>query len=1184
MYPENKNILLITLSSLEGLKINQVKFTQYLMEFHISRRARQKYQFDDALFSSSGNIVFADFHATRVFAQKMNEKRDVINFPERAVRAGQINAIGLIDEILHYVIQLYREQINEEVMKGAIIRLEKKLGQKTLNTTLEKFIRDFPPRAVYKDGVEEKEYLKGETNGIPHRQIVLEEMLLLWLANINPAFSPYLELFDDEELEKFTNYLDIIDLVKNHFDEQPHFGPDNQNLIDMLRSPAVAQPYSLQGQLDYMRRKWGFLLGKYFYLLLKSLDLIKEEDKVRFLGPGQAMVYEFGEAEIEAERFSLDKDWMPRVVLIAKSTYVWLDQLSKKYGYSIKHLDQIPDQELDQLAQWGFTGLWLIGLWARSQASQNIKKLCGNPEAVSSAYSLFGYEIASDLGGEAAFNNLKHRAWQRGIRMAGDMVPNHMGIDSNWVIEHPDWFISLNYSPYPNYTFNGPNLSWDNRVGIFIEDHYYDRTDAAVVFKRVDFLTGDTKYIYHGNDGTSMPWNDTAQLNYLDPKVREAVIQTILHVARNFPIIRFDAAMTLSKKHYQRLWYPNPGSGGDIPTRAEYGLTKAQFNRAMPIEFWREVVERVAQEVPDTLLLAEAFWLMEGYFVRTLGMHRVYNSAFMNMLKKEDNAQYRSAIKNILEFNPEILKRFVNFMNNPDEETAIAQFGKGDKYFGICAMLVTMPGLPMFGHGQIEGFTEKYGMEYNKSYWDEQTDWDLVHRHEQDIFPLMRKRNLFAEVYNFYLYDFYAGEGHVNENVFAYSNSFYDEHCLMIYNNKFENTAGWVKTSAAYTIKQEGSDQRVLVQKTLGEAFKLHNDDRFYVVFREHISGLEFIRNCKEIHENGLFLTLNAYQYQIFLDVREVEDNVWNHYSQLAAYLDGRGVPSIDEALKETFLKPIHNAFRGIVNADTFNKLVLSKIIKVDSKVDTALVNRLEQNLNHLIHEIKKYTSGAGVPEGIVQDIMRKLEIILHLPVIDQSVKCPNQRKYKLVIKLLKTVLNRDKSPWFVLFAWLFVHRLGAVVDSKSVPEESRSGFDDWLLHKILEDTFWSLGVNNESTQMYITLIKILTSHQNWWNIQDKENQMNYQIMHALLQDSEVRYFIGVNRYRDVLWYSKEAFDELMNWLFLVGFVEAVSPDEVDEKIACKKIMERFDIIKEFKKAEEQSEYRIEKLLETLKI
>ena len=108
------------------------------------------------------------------------------------------------------------------------------------------------------------------------------------------------------------------------------------------------------------------------------------------------------------------------------------------------------------------------------------------------------------------------------------------------------------------------------------------------------------------------------------------------------------------------------------------GLTKEQFDAAIPHEFWREVVDRVAVEAPDTLLLAEAFWLMEGYFVRTLGMHRVYNSAFMNMLRDEDNAKYRSVMKNTLEFDPEVLKRFVNFMNNPDERTAVDQFGKSD--------------------------------------------------------------------------------------------------------------------------------------------------------------------------------------------------------------------------------------------------------------------------------------------------------------------------------------------------------------------------------------------------------------------------------------------------------------------------------------------------------------------------
>ena len=53
-----------------------------------------------------------------------------------------------------------------------------------------------------------------------------------------------------------------------------------------------------------------------------------------------------------------------------------------------------------------------------------------------------------------------------------------------------------------------------------------------------------------------------------------------------------DAAMTLAKKHYQRLWYPQPGSGGDIASRAEHGLTKEEFDAAIPDEFWREVVDR----------------------------------------------------------------------------------------------------------------------------------------------------------------------------------------------------------------------------------------------------------------------------------------------------------------------------------------------------------------------------------------------------------------------------------------------------------------------------------------------------------------------------------------------------------------------------------------------------------------
>ncbi len=1168
------------------------------MEFHVSRAARDYYQFDETLFSLTGNVIFANFHAARTFAQRMNQRRDLVNYPERAVRAGQINAMGLIDEILHYTIAAYRQQRNPLVVGQALDWLTDQVGEEQVNKAVWKFCQEFPPVAVYRKEISLDNYLSGATDGVPHRQVVLEEMIMLWLANANPAFAPYYELFDDTALKQETAYNAIIASLHDFFDTQPTFGPDNQNLLDMLRSPALAAPHSLFAQLEYIRTRWATLLGRYLYRLLTSLDLIKEEEKATFFGPGPARVYEFAGMELELEKFSPDRDWMPSCVLIAKNAYVWMDQLSKKYGRSITTLDQIPDEELEILARYGFTGLWLIGLWERSPASKRIKQLRGNPEAVASAYSLFAYDIAADLGGEAAYQVLRDRAWKYGIRLASDMVPNHMGIDSRWVIEHPNWFVSLDYSPFPSYTFNGPNLSWDGRVGLYLEDHYYDNSDAAVVFKRVDFWSGQEKYIYHGNDGTSFPWNDTAQLDYLKAEVREAVIQTILHVARKFHIIRFDAAMTLAKKHYQRLWYPEPGSGGDIPSRSEYGLTREQFDAVMPLEFWREVVDRVAQEQPDTLLLAEAFWLMEGYFVRSLGMHRVYNSAFMNMLRDEKNQEYRLVIKNTLEFDPQILKRYVNFMNNPDERTAVDQFGKGDKYFGTCAMMATLPGLPMFGHGQIEGFTEKYGMEYRKAYWDEAVDNYLVERHQREIFPLLRKRYIFAEAQDFLLYDFYTADGYVNEDVYAYSNCSGEERALVVYHNKFASAQGWIRISSAYPVKSGNGDEKTLVQRTLGEGLGLQHDGRYYTIFRDSISGLEYIRNSQELHDQGLYVELDAYKYHVFIDFREVEDNDWRQYAHLASYLGGRGVPDIEEALKEIFLQTVHTPFRELVNAGQIRWLIDHRAgVDIYPEADLEpVLDEVEEKARLLLTQIVEFIDGSGNPQLVARLIRQDILALLKVGKLEENIGQPVKRKIKAALDYLASgtegspgsaLLAGDASIWGTLLGWLFTRRLGSMLDKLDGAEISRAWIDEWLLGKLLGQAFRDLGIDESRAQKMVATIKLLITHQDWlpqFRISKRTEirQSAFKALQGWLEDGDVQRWLGVNRYQGVLWFNKEALDEWLWWMVTAQALQTAAEEQAGEAIensllACRAV------IQELQDAAADSGYQVEKLLEGIR-
>jgi len=533
------------------------------------------------------------------------------------------------------------------------------------------------------------------------------------------------------------------------------------------------------------------------------------------------------------------------------------------------------------------------------------------------------------------------------------MVPNHVGIDGDWVMNHPDWFIQVSSPPFPAYRFGGTDLSENPGVGVFIEEGYWSKTDAAVVFRRHDRATGQDRFIYHGNDGTSMPWNDTAQLDYSKAEVRHAVIETILHVARMFPIIRFDAAMTLAKRHVQRLWFPLPGQGGAIPSRSDHAMTQEELDRAMPVEFWREVVDAVAARAPDTLLLAEAFWMMEGYFVRTLGMHRVYNSAFMNMLKREENQKYRDTIKNVLAFDPEVLKRFVNFMSNPDEETAVAQFGGDDKYFGVCVLMCTMPGLPMFGHGQIEGFHEKYGMEYRRPKWDEHPNQGLVERHEREIFPLAKKRYLFSGVTEFALYDFVAEGGGVDEDVFAYSNAYGGERALVLYNNKWKDTRGRLHGSIGTGSKPS---------RGVGDALGLTGAHGEWVLFRDMAKGLEYIRPMNELR-GSFYWELGAFKYHVLHEFRGVSATAERPYDQLARELGGRGVPSIERALVEMKFRPVHVPVRETLGSGHVAYLLAGWDAEKEAPTQAAL-DALEERLRHVAAGLAYMKGGTAEAEA----------------------------------------------------------------------------------------------------------------------------------------------------------------------------------------------------------------------------
>ncbi len=1088
----------------------------------------------------------------RIVAERMNRLsgRDAMAIPYSMPLL-----FARMSRVFRYLLNRYLDEQHPALEDLVLSNGGLALASGALGSAIRHFVELYPPADLLARRVANaREFLAGDGRRRARRRTAAREMLLLLLNGENRALFPLRHLFDDKELSSVSPYRQVTRALDAELKKAPHCDPFDLPILELLRAPMRACPDSLSGQLEFIRKNWTAILPpEMLEEILSVLDMVKEEMRPRFDGPGPPVVMEFrkeaGEGDAaygadypEPEKFSPDTEWMPNVVLMAKMVYVWLDQLSRKYGRTLSRLDEIPDAELDRLAAWGFTGLWLIGLWERSSASAKIKHYSGNAEAISSAYSLYDYCIAVDLGGEDALENLRRRAARRGIRLASDMVPNHTGIDSRWTREHPDWFIQLDYPPFPAYNFTGPDLSSSPDISLRIEDGYWSKTDAAVVFQHVDNRDGRTRYIYHGNDGTSTPWNDTAQLNYLVPEVREAVIRTILHVARNFPIIRFDAAMTLAKKHYQRLWFPQKGLGGGIPSRAEHALSRKRFDELFPVEFWREVVDRVAAEAPDTLLLAEAFWLMEGYFVRTLGMHRVYNSAFMNMLKMEENAKYRQTIKNVLEFTPEILQRFVNFMNNPDERTAIDQFGREGKYFGATVLLVTMPGLPMFGHGQIEGFTEKYGMEYRRAFRAEEPDAHLVEMHERKIFPLMKRRRMFSGAANFVLYDFFAGD-RVDENVFAYSNSHGDERALIVYHNRFASTSGWIRTSCARTVKSESGETRQ-VRTTLGEALAARPDGRYYYRFRDSATGLEYLRHGRDLLERGLYVELEAYEYHAFLDFREIRDDDYGTWGKVCAALAGRPVESLDEEFRQV---------RHAAGIAALARLAsdLPQILPVLFDPSSATVARAEavdtlrKRLLDFFGAVRKEMGLAGDERKVSGLLVSNLEVLVRTAGL-QSRRAGAQP----ALEMLRSGLQPERGFNLLVLSLYLILRNSACLSGDAAPADQPIRiFTEMGFGRALAASFHTASQTDDSFrppwdgESSVSLLKALLTLGGFF--------MNRAVEPDRLLDSpDARRFILLHESGGIKWFNKERFEALSEMLFLATVLTDVRGKGAAARIA----------------------------------
>ena len=341
------------------------------------------------------------------------------------------------------------------------------------------------------------------------------------------------------------------------------------------------------------------------------------------------------------------------------NTWVWLSDLSRKYGKNVK-LSSVPAPEWDAIAAYGFDSMWLMGVWERSPAGIAIANQNKNllehfrrelpdfrPEDnVGSPYCVRRYVVDPHLGGPEGLAVARRELAKRGMNLVLDFVPNHVAPDHPWVTEHPEYFI------------RGTGDDLRNDPSSFVE---LNRT----VFAR-------------GRDPYFPAWPDVLQLNAFEPGLRHAAFKTISSIAEQCDGIRCDMAMLMLNPIFERTWGSRAG-----PRPAT--------------EYWADLISAIKKKHPGFLFIAEAYWDLE-WELQQQGFDFCYDKKLYDRMEHSNAEDIRLHLCADLAYQAKLLR----FIENHDEPRASATFSP-EKQRAFALTIATLPGTKLFHEGQFEG-------------------------------------------------------------------------------------------------------------------------------------------------------------------------------------------------------------------------------------------------------------------------------------------------------------------------------------------------------------------------------------------------------------------------------------------------------------------------------------------------
>ncbi|MHA1777515.1 MAG: alpha-amylase [Promethearchaeia archaeon] len=357
----------------------------------------------------------------------------------------------------------------------------------------------------------------------------------------------------------------------------------------------------------------------------------------------------------------------PRILEI--NTWPWFHSFRRnRQVNSLEHISITDWQELTH----NFDTIWLMGIWQRSETSKRIAQT--HPgllrdfqqalpdfqpvDIVGSPYAIKSYTLDPFFGPPSTLEKISQTFHQLEKKIIVDLIPNHIAIDNDWLISHPEFFLHGS----PADLLHNPEDFFKPPIVI---NESEDPQESAI--------------FVHGKDPYFPSWTDTAQLNAFSAQYRREIISILNELAQWVDGVRCDMAMLLTDRIFKETW-------------------KNLAGKPLEREFWVDVISAVKERHPHFLFIAEVYWDME-WELQQQGFDFCYDKRLYDRLIHASVDGIRAHLTASWDYQ----SKLVRFIENHDENRAQKTFGE-EKSKTVATLAFTLPGAYLHHYGEQLGW------------------------------------------------------------------------------------------------------------------------------------------------------------------------------------------------------------------------------------------------------------------------------------------------------------------------------------------------------------------------------------------------------------------------------------------------------------------------------------------------